>query len=361
MDLNRVVTFVRVVEAGSFTEAARTLGAPKSSVSRGVAALEAALGVRLLHRTTRKLNLTEAGRAYYDGVRDAVAGLAEAGAAVGEMGNEPRGPIRLTAPYGSGFLAPVIAAFVARYPRVQVEVSLTGRHVDLVAEGFDLALRAGRLPDSSLVARKVESSDLALYAAPSYLRRRGRPQRLADLAAHDVVLFRSVSGHATLRLEGPGGEQTVEVTGRVSTDEMSFVFDAAVAGLGVALLPAQLAVEAVARGALSPVLPQLALTGGAVYVVLPSNRYVPTRVSLFRDFLVERLHELIGRSPCAAKAAARGRTASVEQRVPGGQGQRVLGGSRRRVRKGAAAQPTVREPARMKQRQRAGDRRRGTQ
>ena len=183
MDLNQIGTFVRVVDSGTFTAAAAALGLPKSSVSRGVAALEEALGVRLLQRTTRKLSLTDAGRHYYQQVRASLSGLDQANSAVADLGGAPRGTVRLTAPpdFGEGMFPEVIAHFVRRYPGIQLDVVLTQRRVNLIDEGFDLALRAGKLEDSSLVARKIAGSELGLYAAPSYLERRGSPKRLAEL------------------------------------------------------------------------------------------------------------------------------------------------------------------------------------
>jgi DNA-binding transcriptional LysR family regulator len=173
-DLNLVGAFVRVMETGSFTAAARTLGLPKSSVSRRVSALEKQLRVRLLQRSTRKLVLTEAGRLYFERARAALGGLADANAAVADMSQEIAGPIRFTAgPDNTGFLASLVSEFLAKYPKVQLEVVLTPRRVDLVAEGFDLALRAGRLVDSSLIVRRVGSSSLGLFAAQSYLRKAG--------------------------------------------------------------------------------------------------------------------------------------------------------------------------------------------
>src|SRR4051812_4792683 len=190
LDLNHVNTFVRVVDAGSFTAAARTLGLPKSSVSRRVSALEGVLRVRLLQRSTRKLVLTEAGRLYFERARAALGGLADASAAVVDMSQEIAGPIRFTASGDkTGLIAGLLSEFLARYPNVQIEVVLTPRRVDLVTEGFDLALRAGPLVDSSLVVRRLGRSDHALFASRAYLRAAGTPKRVRDLAEHRFVLF----------------------------------------------------------------------------------------------------------------------------------------------------------------------------
>src|SRR5215831_19045511 len=196
MDYNDVPLFVRVVELGSFTAAAEALGREKSSVSRAISRLEGDLGVRLLQRTTRKLALTDAA----DAVR--------------ELGSEPRGVVRVSAPSDAASfgLADVLAEFTVAYPGIRVEFVLTSRHVDLVAEGFDLALRAGLLTDSSLVVKKIGSSTLALFASPDYLKRRGRPKRFADLKTHDMILFRTRGARDVLTLTGPNGEESVDVT-----------------------------------------------------------------------------------------------------------------------------------------------------
>jgi DNA-binding transcriptional LysR family regulator len=297
MDLNRIAVFARVVDAGSFTAAAAALGVRKSSVSRAVAALEAELGVRLLHRTTRKLALTDAGRAYHERTRDALAELEEAREAAASLGAEPRGLVRITAPPGLGpGLAPVVAAFARAHPAVRVEVSLTSRFVDLVKEGFDLAVRAGPLGDSSLLARKLADTEVALYAAPAYLAAAGRPRRLADLARHECVLYRAPSGTATWRLFGPQGEEeVVEVKGRVEADDYDFVCAAVQVGLGIGFVPVQVFAAAHEAGAVERVLPRYALRSTPVHVVWPSRRHEPAAAAKLREALVAALPAWIGR------------------------------------------------------------------
>jgi DNA-binding transcriptional LysR family regulator len=293
MDLNKIAVFVRVVETQSFTAAARALGVPKSSVSRSVAQLEQDLGVRLLHRTTRKLHLTDAGAAYYDKVSRALAGVQEATAAVSDMEGAERGAVRLTAPVDVGvfLLGRLLARFARRHPGVRVELSLTSRVVDLVEEGFDLALRAGRLRDSSLVRRRLATLEAALFCSPGYARRRGVPQTLADLADHDAVVFRANDGKASWRLQGPKGEESVTVSGPLAVDDFLFVRKAVLAGMGVGLLPAFLCHRDAERGRAVRVLPGWAARGSPLHLVYPPGRYVPRRVALLRDFLVEQIAE----------------------------------------------------------------------
>jgi DNA-binding transcriptional LysR family regulator len=290
IDLNRIRHFVRVAEAGSFTGAARLSGLPKSSVSRAVAALERELAVRLIQRTTRRLHLTEAGRAYYESVSRALSGIDEAAAAVSELQDTPRGQVRITAPpdLGQWLLAPSIARFVMRYPDVHVEVSLTQRLVDLVHEGFDIALRVGKLTDSRLVARPLGLVRGGVFAAPRYLKRRGRPHSVAELAEHDCVLFRSLSGRAVWELVGPAGRQKIEVRGAVEADDGHFIREAAAAGQGLTLLPI-FACSGSERRDLQRVLPEYATVGEPLQLVYPTARFLPKRVVLLRDQLLKEL------------------------------------------------------------------------
>lgn len=291
IDLNRVSTFVRVVEDGSFTAAARRMGLPKSSVSRAITALEKSLGVRLLQRTTRALHLTDAGRTWYQQVRPALASLTDSTASVSALGTEPRGRVRISAPPDTDdLLLGYVAGFRHRYPEVQLDVSFTSRHVDLVAEGFDLALRAGELKDSSLIVRRIHTTDLGLYASHAYLKRRGTPKTVPDLARHDCIGMNAPSGHAVWSLLGPEGQQEqVEVPCAITTDVLQFAGRSAVAGLGIALLP-----EVVAGGTpeLLRVLPGWRRVGNALCVVTPSRGFEPRAVTLFKEGLIAELSKL---------------------------------------------------------------------
>jgi len=291
LDLNRIAVFARVVEAGSFTAAAAALGVRKSSVSRSVAALEETLGIRLLQRTTRRLSLTDAGAAYYARARDALAGIEEAQRAASSVGVEARGVVRITAPVDlAGGVATVTSAFVRAHPAVRVEVSLTARFVDLLKEGFDLAVRAGPLVDSSLLARKLGETELGLFASPAYLDGAGRPRRLSDLARHDCILYRAAGAKAVWRLSGPRGEEEeVSVRGRIETDEFAFVRASAREGVGIAFTPIGMVASLVESGELERVLPRYALRGAPVHIVWPSRGFEPAAVRLLRDALVEAL------------------------------------------------------------------------
>lgn len=291
VDLNLTVTFVKVVEASSFTGAAQHLGVPTSSVSRAVARLEASLGVRLLQRTTRRLSLTPAGEHYFRQVRSAIAGIDAANDAVVDMGQSVRGKIRMSAAGGpgQGELCAIIARFLVRYPEVEIDMVITGRRVNLVDEGFDLALRAGTLGDSTLVAHKIARTELGIYAAPSYLDRRGHPRRLSDVANHSCILYRQTTGLMPWRLSGPRGPEQVTVSGPVIVDDLMFAHGMVVAGLGLGLLPDLLGEADDAPGPLVRVLPAYAVRSGALHVVTPPLRHLPARVILFRDHLIAEL------------------------------------------------------------------------
>lgn len=290
MDLNRVAIFVSVVEHGGFTAAAKALSLPKSSVSRAVALLEQELGARLLRRSTRSIALTEAGRAFHERAADGLASVEEAREAVADLESEIRGSIRVTAAVDGGvwLLAPLIAAFTTRHPKVVVDVLLTSRVLDMVEERIDLALRAGVLRDDTLVAKKLPAIDFALYASGPYLSEHGTPRRTADLAAHRCVVFRAPRGRTTWTLTGPSGPETVEVAGAVSTDDFAFALESVASGAGIGLLPRFVA-ERGGRGRIERILSRHIAPGAPVHLVYPAGRFLPLRVAALRDFLVAEL------------------------------------------------------------------------
>ncbi len=286
MDLNRASTFVRVVETGGFTRAAEALKLPPSSISRSVARLEEELGVTLLERTTRKVSLTDAGRAFFERAREAIAGLEQANALALDAAREAHGTVRMAAPPElAPRLAAALAPFLAEHPKIRLETTFTVHAAGLVGELVDLAVAIGRLPDSSLISRRIGTATERLYAAPGYLEARGRPRRIADLARHDAVVF---GGDTRWELVGPRGAERVEVAGRVVGDHMMFVANAAVAGLGIALLPSFLGDDRAARGLLEAVLPRHA-SESPMHLLTHGGRHVPRRVALLRDHLAGAL------------------------------------------------------------------------
>lgn len=290
MDLNRASTFVRVVESGSFTRAAQTLALPTSSISRSVAKLEHDLGVTLLERTTRRIALTDAGRVFFERAREALAGLEEANMLANDAAREVHGIVRVACPTDVGaMLGRFIARLLADYPKIRIEMTFTTRGDELVGDLVDLAITIGRLQDSSLVARRLGEVPNRLYAAPSYVERRGLPRTFADLAKHDAIATRSAGGETRWDLTGPrGARERVAVTARLVGDHLGFAADAALAGLGIALLPIWIADPRVAEGALVAVLPRYS-DQVPLHLLTHASRHVPRRVLVVRDFLYQEM------------------------------------------------------------------------
>jgi DNA-binding transcriptional LysR family regulator len=289
MDLNRAATFIRVIEAGNFTRAAEQLGLPTSSISRSVAKLEDDLGITLLERTTRRIALTDAGRAFFERAREALAGLEEANSLALDAAKEAHGVVRVALPLEiAANTGSLFGGFLAANPRVRIELTFTNRGAELVGDLVDVAVAVGRLPDSSLVTRRIGNATNKLYASPAYLARRGTPRTLADLARHDAIVARAVAGEARWELTGPRGTEHVDVQARIVGDGFSFLADAALAGLGVALLPTWSGDPLVHEAKLAAVLPKLAAET-ALHVLTHGSRHLPRRVILVRDLLVETL------------------------------------------------------------------------
>jgi len=285
MDLNELVVFARVVQAGSFIAAARALGMPKSTVSRKVADLEERLDTRLLQRTTRTLGLTDAGRIYYDHCARIATEVETAERAVTSLKETPRGLLRITVGPNAGYLAPIVRDYLRRYPDVRVELLATARAVDLVEERFDVGIRAGRLPDSSLIARSLGEVGWLLVATRAYLDRRGRPRSPDDLASHDLLYFGAGSDRVTLHLERGDDRATIAVLPRLVTGELEALHAAATGGVGIALLPAYHCARDVRAKKLDRVLRDWEPPRTPIHIVYPSTRHVSPTVKSFVDHL----------------------------------------------------------------------------
>jgi len=290
MDLNRASTFVRVVESGSFTRAAQALALPTSSISRSVSKLEHDLGVTLLERTTRRIALTDAGRAFFERARDALAGLEQASTLALDAASEIHGIVRVACPADIGaMIAGLFARLLEDHPKIRLELTFTTRGDELVGDLVDLAVVIGRLPDSSLVTRRLGEATHRLYAAPSYIEHRGMPRTFADLAKHDAVATRSIAGDTRWDLVGPRGtRERIDVPARITGDHLGFVTDAAVSGLGIALLPIWIADPRVAVGSLVAVLPRYS-TQMALHLLAHASRHMPRRVAIVRDYIAEAM------------------------------------------------------------------------
>lgn len=282
--------FVATVDAASFTAASVKLGLSKQFVSRRVMALEARLGVRLLNRSTRRLSVTEVGREYYERVAKILEDVADAECAVSSQSASPRGTLRITAPmsFGTLHLGALLPRFLLQCPQVGVELDLNDRTVDLLAEGYDMAIRIGALPDSSLIARPLAPAPMVTCCSPAYLQGRGAPATPAELKDHDCLLY----GHSKSVewvFDQDGKPWPVAVTGRLRVNNGEVARDAALAGLGIAWLPTFIVGPALRRGGLVTILDRYVRPPAAVYAVYPQHRQSFLAIRAFVDFLREAL------------------------------------------------------------------------
>jgi len=287
MDLDAIAVFVKVVEAGSFTGAARLLKMPKTTVSAKFAALEKRLGVTLIQRTTRKLRVTEAGEEYFRHCANAVREIELGEAAVQSTQGKPTGALRVTAPFDIGhtLLPRITRAYLARYPETTIELLISNRIVDLVGEGVDVAIRAGTLKDSSLIAKRFFDVHARLWAAPHYLAAFGRLTHPRDLSRAAFVGRKELT---TLRLTNGKAQIEIATSGRVVADDLQAIKALTVLGEGIGWIPDFLAADAVAAGALVPVLPKWKLQSvGACYFVYPGHKYASPKVQAFIQTALE--------------------------------------------------------------------------
>lgn len=292
--MGRMAVFARVVEARSFSAAARMLGLTKSAVSKQVARLEAELGVRLLHRTTRSLSLTEAGRAVAAHAAQAVALVREASGAVADLNDAPRGLVRMTAPvsFGKSCLAPRLPALLAAHPELRIQLVLLDRPVDLAEEGYDLAIRLTRTLPQGVVARPLMRIGYLLCAAPAYLARVRGPRAPGDLAALNCLRYEAAGRPERWRFERAGETAAVGVTGNLSINNSEALREAALAGLGVALLPEYAVRGDVAAGRLRALCPRWqaqAPFGTTAHAVWHPDRQLPPKTRACVDFLAQAL------------------------------------------------------------------------
>lgn len=287
VDLAEIIAFTRVVQGGSYTAAATSLGMPKSTVSRKVSELEERVGARLLQRTTRTVRLTDIGRVYYEHCLRIVTEIEEAQAAVAQLQSTPRGALRITVPVALSVLGSLIAEYLRLYPEVQVEMVCTDRRVDLVEERFDLALRAGASADSSLIARRVGSIRRRLVAAPEVATRLRRAKDIADLETQPCIAFAPEGSTWDLRFGAKSAEVTIRP--RLVVNDYEMLRAVARAGFGVALLPEHLCAEDLSSGRLVPVLPTWSAPEVPVFALYPSTRHLAPAVMAFVDLLRQRL------------------------------------------------------------------------
>jgi len=280
--------FIRVVETGSFSKASASQGITQPTATKHVAALEARLGARLFHRSTRGVTPTELGSAYYDKCKLIARELAEADDLAALMQSRLQGSLRINTSVGFGrrVLTPLVLEFMALHPDLHIDLSFDDRYVNLVEHGIDLAFRMGRLADSQLGARYLGLNPWVLVAAPAYLAQHGVPQAPADLARHRALIYSTAQGDERWQFAGPDGQAlTVAVRGPLQSNNLSALLSAARAGLGVAALPGYVAHESVQRGVVQPLLQRWSLPSQEIHAVFPSPKMLPSKVRSFCDFL----------------------------------------------------------------------------
>lgn len=291
--LSSMKVFVAVVEAGSFAGAADRLEMSRAMASKHVLSLEDHLGTRLLNRTTRRLSLTESGAVFHERSLQILADISEAEQVAGNMAAEPRGVLKLTMPlaYGLHRLGPLVARYTSIYTQVRLDISLSDRKVDLVEEGFDLAIRIGLLPESGLIARKLGGERSILCASPSYLKRCGTPKTPEDLADHACLGYSLTGGGDEWRLEGPDGIVSVRSAGPVKADNGDILRLVALSGTGVIFQPLFIVSDDIEAGRLVQVLPDFMSHELGIYAVYPSRKHLSAKVRTFVDFLVTHLDQ----------------------------------------------------------------------
>ncbi|HSV59477.1 MAG TPA: LysR family transcriptional regulator [Variovorax sp.] len=286
--------FVRVVETGSFSKAAREFNTTQPTVTKQVAATETRLKARLLNRNTRGVSLTEAGALYYEKCKSIVRDAQDAESIVRLRQSQAQGLLRIgtSVAFGRRVIVPLALEYMARNPQVQVDLSFEDRYVDLVAQGIDVAVRMGKLADSSLGARFLGMNPWVMVAGPSYLKKNGVPKRAQDLSGHVALIYSSVVGDDVWQLHTPKGELvTVPVSGRLRSNNVSAVLAAAREGLGIALMPRYVASESLKAGKVVEVLADHGLAEQEIHAVFPSPKLVPGKVSSFVAFLQGRFDE----------------------------------------------------------------------
>jgi LysR family transcriptional regulator for bpeEF and oprC len=293
MELSSLQAYVKVVQTGSFTRAAEALHTRKAHLSRVVSQLEKELGARLLERTTRSLSLTEIGREFFERAVGILASVEDAGRAVQRAHGEPRGTLKLTCGVEFGMIAVSgwIRVYLARYPQTRIEADFTGRIVDIVHEGFDLAIRVGPLAESGFAARRLGELSYGLFASADYLARHGAPGDPRDLAAHDILAFSGGSHQATWTLCSDDRQERVTLQPRMKANNVFAVRDAAAAGLGIAQLPLIVAGPSLREGRLQAVLRNWEPPKVPVHAVFASARYLTPKVRGFIDLAADAMRD----------------------------------------------------------------------
>jgi DNA-binding transcriptional LysR family regulator len=307
VDMLDVLAFVRVVETGAFARAGERMGISKSVLSRRVARLEEQLGARLLTRTAQGAQPTDIGQAYFERASNILAELEAAQEIVADAVTQIAGPIRMTAPisFGTRHLAPALVEFARRHPRIELDVSLDDKRVDLVGGGFDLAIRIGKLPDSSLKARRLTTVRASVLASPAYLAERGRPEHPRDLHGHDLLYYANLAMSEQFRFKVGSRLEQVQGNMRMRADSGDMLKAAAIAGLGIVTLPNFIASDAIRAAELEILLRDYPVPEVGLHAVMPPGRATTARVRALVDFLAGRFSPEPEWDPCHAAEGRR--------------------------------------------------------
>lgn len=298
MDLNEISVFIHVVQEGSFSKAARKLGMPNSTVSSKVSSLERRLATTLIQRTTRQLKVTPAGEAFFEKCYQSLQGIQTAEREVLSTQLGPQGLLRITAPVelGSKVLPPLLARYLAAFPRVQVKLELSDDVTDLISHNFEVALRIGKLKDSSMIARKLGAIQYGLFATPEYLKKHARPKRLQDLHQHSCLCFNpggAEFGAMEWKLESKNGSTHLSLPHRVELNNLTALKSLLLAHSGIAFFPTFLLKEEITSGKLIRVLPEWSSTSKPVHIVHPPQKHLPPKVSEFLKLTFEMVPGMI--------------------------------------------------------------------
>ncbi len=288
-DINDMLVFLAVVEAGSSTLAADRTGIPKANISRKIARLEAQLGVRLLERTTRTQHLTEAGKRYLTHCSRIQEDISLAEAAVSEVVNSFQGRLRIgtSVSIGQQILQPELARFLHQYPELELQLNLVNRRVDLIEEGFDLLIRVGKLDDSRLVARRLGTAQRKLFASPAYFNSRPVPRTIEELCSCDMLVMDSIHGDHSVELINGRKRKQLLLQPRLLADDFAIIKQGVLDGLGIAIFPAYMCTREIAEGLLIPVLPDWGIEPVDIFALYPQHRVKIPKVKAFLDFVVE--------------------------------------------------------------------------
>jgi DNA-binding transcriptional LysR family regulator len=285
-DPGDALIFIRVVDEGSFTAASRTLKLPKSTVSRRVSRLESQLGLQLMRRTTRRLSLTEAGHAFFKEASRAAEALVSAEMVATSILDEPRGRLRITAPSELGTRTfEILLGFSKAYPDLDLDLNLSNQYVDLIEEGYDVALRGGKPPQGTLTGRPLMGGDIQIVASPQYLDQHGTPKRASDIIRHRCILFPSWVNGSAWQMNGPRGKVRIPINGKLTINNLDGVRQATLQGYGISLMPSGHCEADIKTGALVRILPRLSKPSGGMWMVYPRTNYLSAKVRVFVEYV----------------------------------------------------------------------------